>query len=146
MSILPFDCTSSLVFLGSVSAQFSHGIALFLSFSSYVFRKLESRLWFERCPPCNTATLGLSGGVSIADCVVWDLEAWLCSAARCAPFDRSEELELVLLPLLTMPASPSEGFRDRELVLGRRVLRVSSSKHDVHPTGNPSVTINGVGP
>jgi hypothetical protein len=44
LSILPFDCASSLVFLGSVRAQFSHGIALFLSFSSYVFRKLESRL------------------------------------------------------------------------------------------------------
>jgi hypothetical protein len=36
---------SSIVFLGSVRAQFSHGIALFLSFSSYVFRKLESRRW-----------------------------------------------------------------------------------------------------
>jgi hypothetical protein len=36
---------SSLVFLGSVRAQFSHGIARFLSFSSYVLRKLESRRW-----------------------------------------------------------------------------------------------------
>jgi hypothetical protein len=44
LSILPLDCASSLVFLGSVSAQFSHGMALFLSFSSYVLRKLESRL------------------------------------------------------------------------------------------------------
>lgn len=44
LSILLLDCASSLVFLGSVSAQFSQAIALFLSFSSYVFRKLESRL------------------------------------------------------------------------------------------------------
>lgn len=58
----------------------------------------------------------------------------------------SEELELVLLPPLTIPASPSEGLRDRELVLGRRVLSASSSKQEVHPTGNPSVTISGVGP
>lgn len=33
----------SFTFLGNVRAQFSHGMALFLSFSSYVFRKLESR-------------------------------------------------------------------------------------------------------
>jgi len=72
-------------------------------------------------------TLGLSGGVSIADCVVWALGLWLCSDARCDPFDMSEELELALLPPLTIPASPSEGFKDRELVLGRRVLRASSS-------------------
>jgi len=34
LSIFPFAGDSSFVFLGSVSAQFSHGIALFLSFSS----------------------------------------------------------------------------------------------------------------
>jgi hypothetical protein len=34
---------SSFVLFGIVSAQFSHGIALFLSFSSYVLRKLKSR-------------------------------------------------------------------------------------------------------
>ena len=58
---------SSLVFFGMVSAQFSQGIALFLSFSSYVLRKLESRRWlFAICPVCNAITLGLSGGVSMA--------------------------------------------------------------------------------
>ena len=48
LSILPYDpcefAVSSSLFLGNVRAQFSHGIALFLSFSSYVLRKLESRL------------------------------------------------------------------------------------------------------
>ena len=44
LSIL-FVENPSFVFFGRVRAQFSHGIALFLSFSSYVFRKLESRLW-----------------------------------------------------------------------------------------------------
>jgi hypothetical protein len=34
LSIFPFAAESSFVFLGSVRAQFSHGIALFLSFSS----------------------------------------------------------------------------------------------------------------
>ena len=47
LSILPCDpceLAVSSLFLGNVRAQFSHGIALFLSFSSYVLRKLESRL------------------------------------------------------------------------------------------------------
>lgn len=66
----------SFVFLGRVRAQFSHGIARFLSFSSYVLRKLESLL----CRPCKLPTLGDSdatrgdcGGVSIiatGDCGV----------------------------------------------------------------------------
>jgi hypothetical protein len=53
---------------------------------------------------------------------------------------------LVLLAPLDIPASPSAGFRDRKLELGRLVLKTSSSKHDAQPTGSPSVTIKGVGP
>ena len=56
---------SSFVFLGSVKAQFSHGIARFLSFSSYVFRKLESRLWSLIASLCCVVMVcGLAGGVS----------------------------------------------------------------------------------
>jgi hypothetical protein len=51
-----------------VRAQLSQGMALFLSFSSYVLRKLESRrLRLANCALCSAATLGLSGGVSMAD-------------------------------------------------------------------------------
>jgi len=45
-----------------------------------------------------------------------------------------------------IPARPSEGFRDRELVLGLRRAMGSDSKHVEQPTGRPSVTISGVGP
>jgi hypothetical protein len=58
----------------------------------------------------------------------------------------SEEMELVLLAPRVMPAKLSAGFKDLELVLGLRVLRRSSSKHDVQPVGSASVTITGVGP
>ena len=58
----------------------------------------------------------------------------------------SEDEEFVLFADLAIAAKPSAGFKERELELGRRVLKLSSSKHDVHPTGRPSVTIKGVGP
>lgn len=58
----------------------------------------------------------------------------------------SEDIEFVLLAPRVIPAKPSAGFKDLELVLGRRVLRLSSSKHDVQPAGSASVTISGVGP
>jgi hypothetical protein len=68
-----------------------------------------------------------------------------CISGICPPFSLSEEEEFVLLTLRRTPARPTEGLRDREPVLGLLVVS-SSSKHDVHPTGRPSVTINGVGP
>ena len=66
----------------------------------------------------------------------------------CAPFSLSEDDELVLLVPRAIPADPSAGLTDLELalVLGLLVLKLSSSKHDVQLTGNPSVTISGVGP
>lgn len=138
----------SFVCLGRVSAQFSQGMALFLSFSSYVFRKLESRRQlFVPCAICKATTRGLSGGVSIAELDVGDLDAWLGKAA-CAPFSPSEDDELVLPALRAIPTNPSAGLTDRQLalVLGLLVPKLSSSKHDVQLTGNPSVTISGVGP
>jgi hypothetical protein len=101
---------TSLVFFGSVKAQFSHGIALFLSFSSYVLLKLESRLWLFDVP-CNAATLGLSGGVSIVGI------GTLSGSAL------SDDVELVLLTPLRI-ASPA--FSERELVLWRLVAGSSS--------------------
>jgi hypothetical protein len=109
-------------------------------------RKLESRLRpFPVCALCNAATRGLPGGVSIAF-GAWDRMLLLrCNSALCAAFSWFEDEEFVLLAIPTLPTSPSEGFIDRDPVLGLRVLR-SSPKHEPHPTGRPSVTINGVGP
>lgn len=137
----PLVSESSLVLFGSVSAQFSQGMALFLSFSSYVLPKLESRRL--AIPPPRAVTLGLPGGVSTTG-DTGDLipAAWIPTLA---PFSWSEDVEVVLLPRLVMLSRPSEGLRDREPELGRRVL-TPSSKHDVQPAGRPSVTINGVGP
>lgn len=91
---------SWLVRLGIVKAQLSHGEALFRSFSSYVRRKLESRLLLFDAPD-NMATRGLSGGVVAT----------------------SEAAEFVLAtPLIT--TSP---VVDLELALGRRELDSSSS-------------------
>jgi len=71
-----------------------------------------------------------------------DLVAWL----YVVPFSLSELEELALLPPRDVLSKLSAGFSDLELVLGRLVLDLSSSEHDVQPTGRPSVTINGVGP
>lgn len=138
---------SSLVLLGSVSAQFSHGMALFLSFSSYVLPKLDSRRLLRFNPLWRAATLGLVGGVSTVEGDKGDTGDLIPAvwSARPAPFSWSEDAEVVLLPRRAIPARPFEGLRDREPVLGRRVL-TSSSRHDVQPTVSPSVTINGVGP
>lgn len=68
-----------------------------------------------------------------------------CSSGICPPFSLSEEEEFVLLAFRRTPARPSGGLRDRDPVLGLLVVS-SSSKHDIHPTGRPSVTISGVGP
>ena len=139
----PSPSDSSLVLLGSVSAQFSQGMALFLSFSSYVLPKLDSR----RLPLSlvwRAATRGLVGGVSVEGDVGVLMMPVVCVPSA-APFSWSEDAEVVLLLRRAMPARPSEGLREREPVLGRRVLK-PSSKHDVQPTGRPSVTINGVGP
>jgi hypothetical protein len=137
----PLASGSSLVLRGSVSAQFSQGMALFLSFSSYVLPKLESRLL---SPFWSAATLGLVGGVSTAEGDVGDLipAVWRPSLA---PFSWSDEPDVVLLLRRAMPARPSEGLSEREPVLRRRALK-PSSKQEVQPTGRPSVTINGVGP
>lgn len=136
----------SSLFFGNVRAQFSHGIALFLSFSSYVLRKLESRRFlFAPCSICKAVTLGLSGGVSIvagSSCVL----VWLWKAERCDPFSLSEDEEFALLAPRPRPAKLSTRADKCELVLGRLVLWVPSSKHDEQSTGRPSVTINGVGP
>lgn len=107
------------VFRGKVNAQFSHAIARFLSFSSYVLRKLLSRR------PCSAATRGLSGGVSRA------------GADALPGCPDSEDVEFCR-PALRMPSN------EREDVLG---LRESwPSKQDEQPTGRASVTIKGVGP
>ena len=84
------------------------------------------------------------GGVStvVGDGGVLIAAVWMPSLA---PFSCSEDAEAVRLPRWAMPARPSEGLREREPVLGLRVS-ITSSKHDVQPTGRPSVTINGVGP
>lgn len=76
---------------------------------------------------------------------VWESDVGFWKEGR-VPFSLSEEIEFVLLAPRVIPARPSAGFRDLELVLGRRVLRLSSSKHDVQPAGRASVTIKGVGP
>jgi hypothetical protein len=78
LAACPFISSPSFVFFGRVRAQFSHGIALSLSFSSYVFRKLESLLrLFAFCTLCNADTLGLPGGVLIVF-EACDLILWLC--------------------------------------------------------------------
>lgn len=138
LSIL-FVAGLSFVCFGRVSAQFSHGIALFLSFSSYVLRKLESRLELPPCAPCNATTLGDSGGVSIAEEGFWRTVK--------SPLTRgtSEEFELVLIEGRVIDARLSAGFRDLEL-LGRRVLILPSSKHNEHPTGIGSQQSNEMGP
>jgi hypothetical protein len=66
--------------------------------------------------------------------------------AEYAAFSLSDDDELVLLAPRDIPADPSVGLTDRELVLGRLVLKLSSSKQDVQLTAKPSVTISGVGP
>ena len=151
LSILPLSCefeASSSLFFGSVRAQFSHGIALFLSFSSYVFRKLESRRWMfgllKVCPACNVAARGLSGGVSMIAVESCDL-AW--TSGHCDPFFLSE-CEGVGLEVLPTPIKPKPccRFLDCELVLGRLECSASFLRHGVQSTGRPSVTINGVGP
>lgn len=150
LSILLFDpcefVESSSLFFGNVRAQFSHGMALFLSLSSYVLRKLESpRCLFVLCSICKATTRGLSGGVSIvagSSCAL----VWLWKADRCDASSLSEDEEFALLAPRPRPVKLSMRADRRELVLGRLVLLVSSSKHDVQSTRRPSVTINGVGP
>lgn len=67
------------------------------------------------------------------------------NSATCAPFSLSEEEEFARLAFRITLAAVSESLCDRDPVLGLLVLW-SSSKQEVHPTGRPSVTINGVGP
>lgn len=119
----------SFVFLGRVRAQFSHGMARFRSFSSYVFLKLESRRCkFESWPLCKARILGLSGGVSRGEVVGPILKFWSCSSAPRSPLSLSEDwesagdqggaVEAVIL---------SDRVKDRVLVLCLLVLRSSLS-------------------
>lgn len=102
----------SLVAFGRVSLQLSQGADLFLSFSSYVLPKLELRRLLPG--PCNAATRGLSGGVSV------DGDGMEFGGDASTPLCLSTEMELFRLALV-IAASPSAGFKDREL-LGRREL------------------------
>ena len=135
---------SSFVFFGSVRAQFSHGMARFLSFSSYVLRKLESRRWpLAFCALCSAFTLGLPGGVGVSmDRGRGDRKLWL----RCSsPFSLSEDDEFARPAFRLPPIIPSESLRYCELVLGR-LMFMSSSEQDSHSTSRPSETMSGVGP
>lgn len=136
-------CAPCMVALGRVSLQLSQGADFFLSFSSYVLLKLELRLLMPK-----SANLGLSGGVSAAEAAreaTDATDAMDVSTAVTSLALLSAAIAVFRFAPRVTAASPSAGFSDLEL-LGRRAPTPWLSKHDVQPTGKPSVTISGVGP